>query len=131
MQVDINAESIKHELRQFDGNYAQLMSEIAHARIMQGRAEMTYKRMRYAVEKAFRDQFRGGLEKKPTEDSIKMEVALDSRVTSAQDALLEAEETLITLEAQRESAQVKHSTLIQLSSLARSELEALRFTNVR
>lgn len=131
MQVDVNTEQIKTELREFDGNYSQLMSELAYARIQKGRTEMTLKRMRYAVEKALRDNYKGGFEKKPTEDSIKMEVALDQHVTTAQDAHLEAEEALITLEAHREAAQVKHSTLIQLASLARTELEALRFSNIR
>jgi hypothetical protein len=128
----IDSEKIKQEMATLPGDYASVVEELAKARVSRARAEQELKMLRFVVEKHERDLYKNGIvDKKPTEDAIKMEVALHPKVKVAQEVLLEAEEKCYLLEAKKEAFNCKRDMLVSLSALQRAELDTLRFSGAR
>jgi hypothetical protein len=128
----IDSEQMKDEMARLPGEYASVIEELAKARVVRARAEQDVKMIRFVVEKHERDLFKNGIvDKKPTEDAIKMEVALHPKVKAAQEALLDAEEKCYLLEAKKEAYNCKRDMLVSLSALQRAELDTLRFSGAR
>jgi len=129
----INPENLKQELSEMPMHMGDIARRVAEARNTEGVAEKTYRLTKYVVEKELREMYRPGgvLGHKPTEDSIKMEVALDPRVKRAHVELSNAESNLRLLEAELMAYTCKKEMLVSLTAYLRSELDTIKFSNVR
>lgn len=133
MSFQIDTENLKQEMAEMPGRMADICQRIAEARNDEARAEQQYKIARFIAERNIRDLYKNsfGFEKKPTEDAIKMEVALNPDVLRAQTTHRMAEEDLRLLEAELQAYKTKADMLVSLSAYVRSEMETLRFSNAR
>lgn len=130
---DIDIELLKTEMAEMPGHMADICSRVAAARNDEARLEKRFKLIRYQVEKNLRDMYKipAMHERKPTEDAIKMEVALNSMVRSAQEEHTTSEELLRLLEAELQAYVCKRDMLVSLSAYVRTENETLRLSNSR
>lgn len=129
----LNPEELKQEMAELPGHMADVCRRVAEARNKEAAADRKYKLTRYAREREIRDLYRNSpvFDKKPTEDAIKMEVALSVPVRLAQEEQAQAEEELRLLEAELQAYNVKRDMLVSLSAYVRSEMETIRFSNAR
>lgn len=114
------------------GEIADICRRVAVARNKEAAEERNYRISKYRIENSLRAAYRNDfLGKKPTEDAIKMEVALDPSVMAAQSAVLEAQAETRLLEAELAAYTCKRDMIVSLSAYLRSEIETTRFSNTR
>lgn len=133
MSFAINPEDLKQEMLDIPSVLGDIYRRVAIARNEETAAERSLKLLKYKVEQQIRNMYRPGIaiDRKPTEDAIKMEVALHPLVAQAQANLTFAEESLRLLEAELMAYTCKRDMLVSLSALTRAELETIRYSNAR
>jgi len=133
MSFHLDPDELKREMAEMPGHMADICRRVAEARNTEALSERNYKLIRYVRERDIRDLYRNSpvFDKKPTEDAIKMEVALAVPVRIALEELSNAESALRLLEAELQAYNCKRDMLVSLSAYVRTELETIRFSNAR
>jgi len=121
---DININRIKDELVLVARLYEEAVSEMVTARIQETELEYKLSNLKDTVEINLREYYAGNGLKKPSEESIKLEVRADQRVVNLSNQLLEASKQHTIAKFKVDVLARREGVVRSLSSMIKAELEA-------